>query len=1015
MRAHTAATSISPPLSVAKRAASGVAVAALVTSGLALGAGTAQAASFTLADAQNPDFGPNVTIFDSSMTASSIQTQMRAAATAMAGDANHWSSERKAFFFKPGNYGSVADPIQSEIGYYTTVAGLGQSPDSVTINGSLSVEQELHNTGPGDYCSSIGDRYDSPLCKSPGSLNNFWRGMSNLSIDPVPNQAFYDAGNAAQNHTNSVRWAVSQAAPLRRIHIKDDANAAQLLLIGQYYGYASGGFMASSKVDGEVYAAGQQQWYTRDSDIHSWNGSVWNMVFSGVNGGPADDYPDSAENPNAHDATNKYANYGNTPISRDAPFLTWDAATGYSVFVPDARTNAAGVQWTPTSAGAGVSRSLNDFVVFKPGNFTATAANSALAAGKHLLFTPGQYSVSEALNVTKPDTVILGLGLATLRPSNGNAVITVGDVSNVSLSGLMLEPTTNKSKMLVQVGPRGATVANAAKPTTLSDIFIRVGGAQYGSVETAIEINSPNTQIDNIWSWRADHGFNSGVGQGYQWSDNQADTGLRVNGANVTALGLFVEHYQKSQTVWNGENGRTIFYQNELPYEPATQAEFSDRGRDGYAAYKVDPSVANHELFGAGVYSYFRWVDNVWSETAISVPKKSTVKVRRVVTRWLNGCVSPTATSTNPNCTDGLGGGIRHLVNDQGGSANSGPGLGDAAKTKWMREYNSSTGDLTKPTLSLTGSAPGAALTQITAAASDGGGTPANQIHIDYKVGNSLWYPANGTVITPPNGENITVYVRAVDLAGNVSDFQTWTGTVNNPGNPGELDPGTPGGGNNGGGNNGGGNNGGGDNLPPGSGTDPKNPGQGTNPNGTLTIGTKLSAKIRVTPTKASGNKGWHRKAVTLAASGTLEAGKAGFLQIKVGSAAWRTYTGPAKVTTNGKKVVLQARVVSGTTVSPVDSATVKIDTKKPTKLKVKVLKKKKKGAKVLRLSATDKTSKIAKIQYKVNAKGKWKTFKKAKGIRVTAKLKKISIRAIDNAGNVSKAKKVKVKAKWRR
>lgn len=195
-----------------KPSLAGTAALALIASGITLAATPAQAA-YTLADATNPDFGSNVTIFDDSMPAPSIQSTLRAAASSMAGDANHWSTERRAFFFKPGTYGTAATPIQSEVGYYTTVAGLGASPDSVTINGSLSVEQELHDTQDQGICSAIGDRYDSDLCKSPGSLNNFWRGMSNLAINPIPNQDFYDT--ATPHSQQQTRCDGPSRKPLR--------------------------------------------------------------------------------------------------------------------------------------------------------------------------------------------------------------------------------------------------------------------------------------------------------------------------------------------------------------------------------------------------------------------------------------------------------------------------------------------------------------------------------------------------------------------------------------------------------------------------------------------------------------------------------------------------------------------------------------------------------------------------------------------------------------------------------
>ena len=97
-------------------------------------------------------------------------------------------------------------------------------------------------------------------------------------------------------------------------------------------------------------------------------------------------------------------------------------------------------------------------------------------------------------------------------------------------------------------------------------MFFRIGGAAAGKATVSLEVNSDHTILDDIWAWRADHG--NGVG----WTVNTADTGVVVNGDDVTAYGLFVEHYQKTEVIWNGNGGRVIFFQNEMPYDPPSQA-----------------------------------------------------------------------------------------------------------------------------------------------------------------------------------------------------------------------------------------------------------------------------------------------------------------------------------------------------------------------------------------------------------------------------------------------------------
>ena len=106
--------------------------------------------------------------------------------------------------------------------------------------------------------------------------------------------------------------------------------------------------------------------------------------------------------------------------------------------------------------------------------------------------------------------------------------------------------------------------------------------------------------VDDIWAWRADHG-SAATG----WTINTAETGLLVNGANVLATGLFVEHYQKYQVLWNGENGKTIFFQNEMPYDVPSQAAWTSGNGNGWAAYKVGANVKNHEAWGLGSYCFF--------------------------------------------------------------------------------------------------------------------------------------------------------------------------------------------------------------------------------------------------------------------------------------------------------------------------------------------------------------------------------------------------------------------------
>src|SRR5690606_13379417 len=173
------------------------------------------------------------------------------------------------------------------------------------------------------------------------------------------------------------------------------------------------------------------------------------------------------------------------------------------------------------------------------------------------------------------------------------------DVDGVKVAGLTIDAGTTPSPTLMRVGPVGSSADHAINPTSLHDVFCRIGGGFPGSADGCMEINSHQVIGDHFWLWRADHG--NGVG----WYENVSKNGLVVNGNDVTIYGLFVEHFHEYQTVWNGERGRVYFYQCEMPYDPPNQEAWQHDGVMGYAGYKVAESVTTHEAWGLGVYAVF--------------------------------------------------------------------------------------------------------------------------------------------------------------------------------------------------------------------------------------------------------------------------------------------------------------------------------------------------------------------------------------------------------------------------
>ncbi len=543
----------------------------------------------TIPTSDNPDFGSNVHIFDPSTPNATVQASLDEAFNAQK-DTNsaQFGTRRDAFFFKPGTYNNT----YANVGFNTSVLGLGLSPDDTQINGAVTVDAF--------NASDAGN-----------ATQNFWRSVENLAITPTG---------------GSDRWAVAQAAPFRRVHVKGN-----LQVYPASYGWASGGYIADSKIDGEVSSASQQQWYSRDSNFGSWTGSNWNMVFSGVQGAPAQSFP----NP-------PYTTLATTPVSREKPFIYY-ANGKYSVFVPSLRTNSSGASWiSGTTAGSSIP--MSQFFVAKPAD-GAVKINQALAQGLNVFFTPGVYHLSETINVTRANTVLLGVGLATLIPDNGVNGMTVANVDGVKVAGLLFDAGTTNSNALLTIGSAGsAGTSHAANPTTVQDVFFRIGGAVAGKATTSLVVNSSNAIIDHIWAWRADHG------QGIGWNSNTADTGMIVNGDNVLATGLFVEHYQKAEVIWNGNGGKTIFFQNEMPYDVPNQAAWNDTGRNGYAAYKVSPNVTTHEAWGLGSYCYFNVNPAVTASNAFQVPDVAGVKMHDMATVSLgnNGVITHVINNTGP-------------------------------------------------------------------------------------------------------------------------------------------------------------------------------------------------------------------------------------------------------------------------------------------------------------------------------------------------------------------------------
>src|SRR5256714_4320504 len=269
--------------------------------------------------------------------------------------------------------------------------------------------------------------------------------------------------------------------------------------------YASGGFIADSKITGSKITSGsQQQFIVRNSQITGWSNGVWNQVFSGVVGAPAQCFPAASS------CGGPYTTLATSPVTREAPYLYTDASGNDNVFVPSVQTNTSGTTWA-NGATPGSSLPISTFFIAQPSDSAATI-NTALASGKNLILTPGIYHLSQSLNVTHPDSVVLGLGFPTLIPQNGIVSMQVANAPGIMISGLIFDAGATNSPVLLQVG--SSAMHNnqyASDPPTLQDVFFRIGGAEAGSATTSLVVNSANVILDDIWAWRAGHGPRVGL------------------------------------------------------------------------------------------------------------------------------------------------------------------------------------------------------------------------------------------------------------------------------------------------------------------------------------------------------------------------------------------------------------------------------------------------------------------------------------------------------------------------
>eukprot|EP00536_Pseudo-nitzschia_multiseries_P006451 jgi/Psemu1/193123/e_gw1.136.37.1 len=546
---------------------------------------------------------------------------------------NHFTTKRYALLFEAGEY----KDCDFEVGYYVQMAGLGRNAkgeDAVVFTASEGGKSgpfvpALNKYMPKTTGGSI--PYEgSGLC-----LDTFWRSAENFSAD-------------------SVQWAVSQAAPLRRVYVKND------LEFGDGGAYSSGGFLANAEVGGTCNYIANQQWFTRAAHFNATEGGAFSTVFVGCTG----------KTPENNSRTNNcISTVEDIPRVRvEKPFIVRNTKSGdYELHVPKATMNpelTIGPQLDDSNTDVRCFSNVKFYNILTETDAKITAElQAALDEGKDLVLCPGIFFLTQPLVVKTTGQVILGLGMATLvAPQDGSPCIRVqANTAGVRIASLVLEGSLQKTPVLMSKHSNSDNTmslidfgepdkigtsdpGDPKNPGLLSDLFTRVGGANLNradvKTDVMVRIFSGNVVGDNLWLWRADHvrlkegeDANAPEINDRYWQVRNGECyvkhAMQVFGNHVSMYGLFAEHATEEQVIWKGEDGCCCFFQSELPYDVLVDTYC-------HAGYHVDKDVKVHTAKGIGVYCNFTQ-HKVVATRGISFPRSDTVSVHNPFTIFLNG------------------------------------------------------------------------------------------------------------------------------------------------------------------------------------------------------------------------------------------------------------------------------------------------------------------------------------------------------------------------------------------
>ena len=296
-------------------------------------------------------------------------------------------------------------------------------------------------------------------------------------------------------------------------------------------------------------------------------GGAWSNVYVGCAG--------AVPEPSAAGAEPRVSVVDQAPVIAAKPYLVIDDVGRYNMRVPLVAKDVVGAALDAPYRDV----PFESVFVADASRHGAREINEALRAGLDVVLAPGIFQLDEPIRMSRPGAVVMGLGYSTLvAPASGAACVIADDAGGMRLASVVLQASevpAGDSSLLRwggdgrngPVGPeRRFRCARRAGVTGRASVTVHVASRASDNLRRSW---STWRQATSSWticgsgapitpSWRPGE-QRAGPGEQYHLvvpGECSVKNGLVVDGDDVTAYGLAVEHTDQDQVIWRGERGR---------------------------------------------------------------------------------------------------------------------------------------------------------------------------------------------------------------------------------------------------------------------------------------------------------------------------------------------------------------------------------------------------------------------------------------------------------------------------